>query len=130
MDDPVDVKILVETNYKTRASWSAFPVCELVRTEIGWDNRFQQIPILRNVVPAFIPCWNYTGMIQLSEDALTEWAILDTFSSLAPWHDNPQAPSTVETWFKDAGLTQIDVRQGSNGIVGNATKSMLKGKSD
>ena len=97
---------------------------------IGWDNRFQQIPILRDVVPAFIPCWNYTGMIHLSHDALIEWAILDTFSSLAPWHDNPQAPSTVETWFKDAGLTQIDVHQGSNGIVGNATKPMLKEKSD
>ena len=41
-----------------------------------------------------------------------------------------KAPSTVETWFKDSGLTQIDVRLGSNGIVGNATKSMLKGKSD
>jgi hypothetical protein len=27
------------------------------------------------------------------------------------------------------GLTQIDVHHGSNGIVGNATKPMLKGKS-
>jgi SAM-dependent methyltransferase len=47
-----------------------------------------------------------------------EWAILDTFDMYAPAHDHPQSPATVKRWFETAGLIDITVRYGPNGIIG------------
>jgi SAM-dependent methyltransferase len=90
---------------------------------IGWDNYLQRVPVLRRVVPAVIPCWNYRGIMPLNTEQLTEWAILDTFSSLAPWYDEPATIPVVQSWFEEAGLRDIEVKPGSNGIVGNSTKA-------
>ena len=56
-------------------------------------------------------------------DALNrEWAILDTFDMYSPAYDQPQTLSSVCGWFADAGLCDIDVRFGPNGIVGRGMK--------
>ncbi len=47
---------------------------------------------------------------------LKEWAYLDTFDMLAPAYDDPQTIGTVREWFAEAGLNNIDVRYGYNGI--------------
>jgi SAM-dependent methyltransferase/uncharacterized protein YbaR (Trm112 family) len=47
-----------------------------------------------------------------------EWSILDTFDMYAPAHDHPQTLKTVQRWFKEAGLNDIHVGYGPNGIVG------------
>lgn len=86
------------------------------------DNFLQRLPVLRHIAPAVVPCWNYTGMLPLSEEQITQWAILDTFDALSPTYDSPQTISTVQSWFEAAGLLQIEVRLGGNGILGNALK--------
>ena len=53
-----------------------------------------------------------------SEDIRKEMAYLDSFDMLAPKYDSPQTIGTVQTWFKDAGLTDIIVSYGYNGIIG------------
>ncbi len=53
-----------------------------------------------------------------AEDMLKEMAYLDSFDMLAPKYDSPQTIGTIQTWFKEAGLTEIDVSYGYNGIVG------------
>jgi len=87
------------------------------------DNFFQRIPVARQVVPALIPCWNYTGMLPLSREQIEIWAILDTFDALTPTYDSPQSIGVVQSWFEEAGLTAINVRAGGNGILGNASKA-------
>lgn len=86
------------------------------------DNFFQRIPIARSVVPALVPCWNYTGALPLPADQLTQWAILDTFDALTPTYDSPQTLDAVNSWFSEARLQDVVVRVGGNGILGNARK--------
>lgn len=103
---------------------------ELLRNIVEWyvprwisiDNFIQRIPVIRHVVPAIIPCWNYTGVPQLTSEQITQWAILDTFDALSPSYDYPQTLSAVRSWFEEAGLAAIDVRYGGNGILGNGCK--------
>ena len=53
---------------------------------------------------------------------LKEWAYLDTFDMLAPTHDHPQTLETFTGWYTEAGLTDIDVRYGYNGIQGRGAR--------
>jgi len=100
---------------------------DLLRRIVEWyvprwipvDNRLQSVRGLRYLVPAMIPCWNYTGMLPLSDQDITKWAILDTFDALSPKFDSPQTLATMQEWFHEAGLLDIDVRPGGNGILGN-----------
>jgi SAM-dependent methyltransferase len=87
------------------------------------DNFFQRIPVARQVVPAIVPCWNYSGMLPVSSEQIKIWAILDTFDALTPEYDSPQSKESVQSWFEAAGLSAIDVREGGNGILGNASKA-------
>lgn len=61
---------------------------------------------------------NYQGLHNLKEDALKEWAILDTFDMLSPVYDSPQTIDTVKQWFEQAQLQDIEVHYGYNGIEG------------
>lgn len=51
-----------------------------------------------------------------------DWAILDTFDMYSPRYDKPQTLKTVQSWFTEAGLFDIVVRYGPNGIVGKGRK--------
>ncbi|MBA3765944.1 MAG: methyltransferase domain-containing protein [Acidobacteria bacterium] len=86
------------------------------------DNLCQRLPVLRTVVPAIIPCWNYTGMLPLTADQIEKWAILDTFDALSPRYDSPQTIETAREWFEEAGLLEIDVRAGGNGILAGGVR--------
>lgn len=67
---------------------------------------------------------DYTGKIDASDEVLKQFAILDTFDALSPAYDKPQWLSTVRKWFREAGLENIDVRPGQNGIEGRGTKPL------
>ncbi|CUS36131.1 class I SAM-dependent methyltransferase [Candidatus Nitrospira nitrificans] len=54
----------------------------------------------------------------LSPDLNREWAILDTFDMYSPAHDHPQSGATIRQWFRDAGMEQITVFDGPNGVIG------------
>ncbi len=86
------------------------------------DTKLSRIPGIGRWLVGIVPCWNYTDLLPLDRNEVLPWAILDTFDALAPRYDKPQTPDAVASWFSDAGLTQIRVERGSNGIVGNAIK--------
>lgn len=65
---------------------------------------------------------DYIGRYGLSNEMAKEWAILDTFDMLSPRYDNPQTLETVRKWFADAGLADIDVHYGYNGIEGRGVR--------
>ena len=58
----------------------------------------------------------------LSDALLKEWAYLDTFDMLSPRYDSPQTISTIRRWFVEAGLIDIDVHYGYNGVEGRGRK--------
>jgi hypothetical protein len=66
---------------------------------------------------------DYGGMLDLPDNALREWAILDTYDMLSPRYDSPQTRETLKKWFKKAGLARIDVGFGWHGIEGRGVKS-------
>ena len=86
------------------------------------DTRLARIPKLGRFLVAAIPCWNYTGILDLDPEELVAWAVLDTFDALAPAYDTPQTVEEVHGWCVRAGLVDIDVRYGGNGILINARR--------
>lgn len=53
---------------------------------------------------------------------LKEWAYLDSFDMLSPVFDYPQTIRTFKRSHSEAGLVDVDVRYGYNGIEARARK--------
>ncbi len=68
-----------------------------------------------------IPVCEYSEL-GLSPEKHLDWAILDTFDALSPWHDRPQTMQAVRSWFDAGGFENVVVRRGLNGIVGTGIK--------
>jgi len=51
-----------------------------------------------------------------------QWAILDTFDWYSPAYDFPQTLKTVRRWFGEAGLVDVTVEYGPNGIIGRGRR--------
>ena len=96
----------------------------LLRRVVEWyvprwlpiDSRLARVPKVGRFLTAAIPCWNYTGLLDLDREQLRAWAILDTFDALSPRYDQPQTIEVVREWVAAAGLVEVDVRYGGNGI--------------
>lgn len=66
---------------------------------------------------------DYSRELPSASDAiLKEWTYLDAMDMLSPMYDFPQTLKTFKNWHKKAGLIDIDVHYGFNGIEGRATK--------
>lgn len=62
---------------------------------------------------------DYSQHLTNADDStLKQWAYLDTFDMLSPRYDYPQTVKTFRRWFSEAGLTDIDVHEGYNGVEG------------
>jgi len=68
-----------------------------------------------------LPIANYSHL-GIPKEMNIEWSILDTFDMYSPKYDIPKKLSEVKQWFEEAGLKQISVRYGPNGIIGKAIK--------
>lgn len=68
-----------------------------------------------------LPIANYSHL-GIPYEMNKEWSILDTFDMYSPKYDKPQTLSQVRRWFDKAGLEQISVRYGQNGIIGKGIK--------
>ena len=58
----------------------------------------------------------------LSDEQRREWAVLDTFDVLSPAYDRPQSLRAIGRWFRRAGLQQVEVHNGWNGIEARGVK--------
>ena len=84
----------------------------------------RRVPLAGKYIGFLVPVAYHAGFVA-GADRLTyaqqiEWSILDTFDKFAPAYDRPQRIGTVRQWFEQAGLEQINVRYGPNGIIGHA----------
>jgi 2-polyprenyl-3-methyl-5-hydroxy-6-metoxy-1,4-benzoquinol methylase len=60
----------------------------------------------------------------LPPDISREWAVLDTFDMYSPTHDRPATKRAVRRWFQEAGLRNVVVENGLNGIVARGIKPL------
>lgn len=60
--------------------------------------------------------------IQADDATQREWAELDTFDWFSPVYDQPQTVAEYRRWHEEAGLTEIEVQRGFNGVEARATK--------
>jgi hypothetical protein len=81
-----------------------------------------RVPRIGRFLVAVVPCWNYTGLLDLTPEELVAWAVLDTYDALSPRYDNPQTVESVREWCDAAGLVDADVRYGGNGVLVNARR--------
>jgi hypothetical protein len=88
-------------------------------------NIFRRIPKIGPKINWALCIADYSK-IGLKDEMLKEWAYLDTFDMLSPRYDYPQTLKTVKKWFKDAGLSDVDVHYGYNGIEARGTKNKDK----
>lgn len=91
------------------------------------DTAIKRIPRLGNYLGSVIPCWNYF-VTDLSPEQKRAWAIMDTFDALAPAYDNPVRLEEVRDWFAGLAWSEIEVRPGGNGVVGNGRRAPSTGK--
>ena len=81
------------------------------------DTRLARVPKVGRFLTAAVPCWNYTGLLDLDAEQLRTWAILDTFDALSPRYDEPQELGDVREWVRATRLVEATVRHGGNGIL-------------
>jgi len=83
----------------------------------------RRIPRLGKSINWVLLVADYSHQLGHSDDQLLkEWAYLDTFDMLAPAHDHPVSLGAYRKWFQEAGLEDIDIHHGYNGIEGRGTK--------
>ena len=80
-----------------------------------------QVPLIGVAIKRLVPVANYTGVFPLSDEQLTEWALLDTFDMMSPTYDNPQSENNVRYFFQSSGLIDIEVFHASH-LVGRGRK--------
>lgn len=68
-----------------------------------------------------LPIANYSHL-GIMYEMNRELSILDTFDMYSPKYDKPQTLRQVRRWFEEAGLRDIKVRYGPNGIIGRGIK--------
>lgn len=107
---PITRRIRNETLYRFCNLWvnCLWPLCKLSYKITG-----------RRTLSWLLLIADYRGVYPLSEKQLKQWSILDTFDMLAPEYDYPQNIESVTHWFQKAGLVEIDVKRGYNGIQGS-----------
>jgi SAM-dependent methyltransferase len=64
---------------------------------------------------------DYSSLLS-DEQTLKQWAYLDTFDMLAPRYDFPQTIAQVRRWCERAGLANVEVAYGFNGIEARGTR--------
>jgi SAM-dependent methyltransferase len=107
---PITRRLSNETLYGFCEFWVnlLWPLCKFTYRITG-----------RRTLSWFLLIADYRGVYPLSEEKLKQWSILDSFDMLAPEYDYPQTIQSVTEWYQRAGLTDMEVKIGFNGIQGS-----------
>jgi SAM-dependent methyltransferase len=124
---------LLATKYYARPLTRHMAPERLYRLTKRWVDVMWPLSTLIRKLPRIGPSINWRLLVAdyspwgLQGALLKEWAYLDTFDMLSPRYDSPQTISTVRKWFVAAGLAEIEVRYGYNGIEGRGKKPLCVG---
>jgi hypothetical protein len=65
---------------------------------------------------------DFRGLPDFDDKLAREMSELDTFDMLSPRYDRPQTVGTVRRWFDEAGLVNVEVGPGYNGVEGRGIR--------
>ena len=80
------------------------------------------VKLLGNLGTKFLPVADFHSIKLPSYAVRRSWSILDTYDWYSPAYDFPQTAENVRQWFSQNGFTDIQVYNGSNGVIGRGTK--------
>ena len=83
-----------------------------------------QIPAVGRPIADLIPIGpiSHKPRLNYTDEELKEIKILSAFDMLSPNYDNPQIMEDVKSWFEKAGLVDIQIKLGFNGINAKGRK--------
>jgi len=83
-----------------------------------------KIPVAGKLVSELIPIGpiSHAPRAHYTDEQIKEVKVLSAFDMLSPAHDHPQKPESVSGWFKEAGLVDVQVKRGFNGINAKGRK--------
>jgi SAM-dependent methyltransferase len=116
--------LLLHTKYYIRFITKRIDPEKLYTFTCQWVDLLWPMCKLISRIPRIGPALNWRLLVPdhsqtgLQGDLLKEWAYLDSFDMLSPRYDYPQTRSTIQRWFEEAGLRDIEVKYGYNGIEG------------
>jgi hypothetical protein len=58
----------------------------------------------------------HAALYPLTDRQAREWSVLDLFDMLSPTYDRPRSLGQVRRWAEEAGLRDVRVRHGWNGV--------------
>lgn len=83
-----------------------------------------KIPVAGKPVSELIPIGpiSHAPRANYTDEQLKEIKILSAFDMLSPAHDHPQRQESLREWFEEAGLVDVQVKLGFNGINAKGRK--------
>jgi SAM-dependent methyltransferase len=83
-----------------------------------------QVPLLGKPVANLIPIGrvSHEPRLHFTDEELVQVKILSALDMFSPVHDHPQTIETIRKWFEDAGLVDVYVGTGFNGINARGRK--------
>ena len=98
----------------------------IVERAVPWllpiSDAVARVPVVGKKLRYAVPVMNHRpNYPQLSDRQLREWAVLDTFDMFGPTYDQPQSVATIESWFREAGMRDVEVfRHGA--VIGRGVR--------
>jgi SAM-dependent methyltransferase/uncharacterized protein YbaR (Trm112 family) len=117
------------TKYYVRRLTRNMEPASLYQLTRRWIDCMWPISRLISKIPGIGPSINSRLLIPdysrwgLQGNILKEWAYLDAFDMLSPRYDSPQTINTLLGWFQEAGMMDIAVHYGHNGIQGRGRQA-------
>jgi 2-polyprenyl-3-methyl-5-hydroxy-6-metoxy-1,4-benzoquinol methylase/uncharacterized protein YbaR (Trm112 family) len=118
------------TKYYARKLTRNMQPAQLYQLTRRWVDFAWPISLLLSRIPRIGPILNWRllipdySVVGLRGNILKEWAYLDIFDMLAPRYDSPQTINTLLKWFHEAGMTDVVVHCGYNGIEGRGKRAL------
>ncbi len=102
-----------------------YPLCRRY-VDLLWPlvEEIRRIPRIGKNLNWLLLVADYHGVYPLPRRVLKEWTVLDTFDMLMPVYDHPQSLDDVRRWFAQAGLVDVEVGRGFNGIEGRGRRAI------
>jgi SAM-dependent methyltransferase len=82
-------------------------------------------PNLCSTIAGIVPCWNYRGILPLTDEQRMEWAVLDTYDALGARYDRPFTRLEFVNSLNRIDGIEYSVKRGGNGLEASITKLKL-----
>lgn len=123
-------RAFLQTKYYVRFMTKNMEPARLYQRTKKWIDFIWPFAVLIRKIPRVGPILSWRLLVPdysgegVPAKSLKEWAYLDVFDMLSPRYDSPQTIKTIQRWFGEAGMTEVVVNYGYNGIEGRGKKAV------